>query len=259
MADPVRNSDISEEIEFPSQGTIIDHGDFKVDARGWVWALNHAVMHNELAFGGLKIRSASMLRSVAMFIADKIKVSSVADVRNTFEALKYLSRSEHFREVERSGGILEARLISDLRLIPTFAHDRLHYIRAWYCWCATQGMQQFSENVAERLREMKIGGNEHGHAVRTQDPIKGAFDELEYIALITKLRALGPARLTTQENTLAWLALAAGANPLAYALAREGDLETLKEHGTERIYARLNLPRIKKGGVGDHRHQRVSM
>jgi hypothetical protein len=78
-------------------------------------------------------------------------------------------------------------------------------------------MRQFPENVAERLREMKIGGNERGHAVRTQDPIRGAFDELEFIALTTKLRALGPTRLTTQENTLSWLALAAGANPLAYA------------------------------------------
>ena len=48
-----------------------------------------------------------------------------------------------------------------------------------------KGMDQFSEAVAERLRELKIGGNEHGHAVRTQDPVKGAFDELEFIAVTT--------------------------------------------------------------------------
>lgn len=245
MADPVRN--LAEELEFPSQGIIFDRAGLKVDATGWVWALNHAVMRSKLDFKGLNIRSPAILRAVVMFIADKVKTSSVDDVRNSFQALKYLRKSEHFREIELSGGILEAHLISDLKQVPTFAHDRLHYIRAWYSWCAKWGFYHFSENVAERLREMKIGGNETGHAVRTQDPIKGAFDELEYIALITKLRALGPVRLTTQENTLAWLALAAGANPLAYALTREDDFETLKEHGTERVYARVNLPRIKKG------------
>jgi len=79
------------------------------------------------------------------------------------------------------------------------------------------------EEIGDRIRELKIPGNEQGHAVRTQDPIKGAFDELEFIAITTRLRALGPERLTTMENTLAWLAVACGANPLAYALAREED------------------------------------
>jgi hypothetical protein len=46
---------------------------------------------------------------------------------------------------------------------------------------------------------------------------------------------------------LAWLALAVGGNPLAYALTREGDLKTVKEAASGRIYARLNMPRIKKG------------
>jgi hypothetical protein len=235
------------ELQFPSQGVIVDRAGFRVDATGWVWSLNHAVMRNKLKFRRMNLRSMSMLRSIAMYTAEKIKVSSVDDIRNSFQALLYLHRSEHFREVEISGGILDDRLISDLKHVAEFAYDRLHYIRAWYCWCAVQGMDQFSEAVAERLRELKIGGNEVGHAVRTQDPVKGAFDELEFIAVTTKLRALGPTLLTTQENTLAWLALAIGGNPLAYALTREGDLKTVKEAGTGRIYARLNMPRIKKG------------
>jgi len=232
---------------FPSQGIIRDRAGFKVDATGWVWSLNHAVLVLKLDFGKLHFRSEAMLRSAAAFTAEKIKVSSPDDVRNTFEALQYVHRSRHFRETEVSGGVLDERLIADLKHVPNFAHYRLHYVRAWYCWCASQEVTQFSEGVAERLRELKIGGNEVGHAVRTQDPIKGAFDELEFIALTTKLRALGPTLLTTQENTLAWLALAVGGNPLAYALTRESDLKTLKESGTGRIYARLNVPRIKKG------------
>jgi hypothetical protein len=248
MADPVvQPSALSP--SFPSQGKVIDRAGFRVEATGWVWRLNHAVQSVRLDFRKLEFRSASMLDAVAKFVADLIKVSSIDSVRNTFEALCYLNRSEHFREADAGGGILGERLISDIRRVENFAHYRLHYIRTWYCWCADQGMKQFPEEVAARIRELRIPGNETGHAVRTQDPIKGAFDELEFIAITTKLRALGPERLTTMENTLAWLAVACGANPLAYALAREQDFKPLMEEETGRIHARFDLPRIKKGHV----------
>jgi hypothetical protein len=232
---------------FPSQGKIIDRAGFKVDATGWVWTLHHAVERSRLDFRKLQFCSAAMLEAVTRFIADMIKVSSVDNTQNTFHALCYLHRSEHFREADASGGLLGERLISDMRQLKNFAHYRLHYIRAWYCWCSEQGMKQFPDEIAEHIRELKIPGNETGHAVRTQDPMKGAFDELEFIALTSKLRALGPERLTTLENTLAWLALACGANPLAYALLREEDYKPLKEESTGRTHARLDLPRIKKG------------
>lgn len=232
---------------FPSQGTIIDRAGFEVDATDWVWQLNHAVKRSRLKFHRLGIRSPSLLASVVKFIAEMIKVSSVDNVCNTFSALRYLAHSRHFREVDAHGGALEEKLVSEMRRIKTFAHYRLHYIRAWYCWCADQGMSQFPEETGERIRELKIPGNEVGHAVRTQDPIKGAFDALEFIAITTKLRALGPTLLTTMENTLCWLAVACGANPLAFSLTREEDYKPLKEEETGRIHARLDLPRIKKG------------
>lgn len=233
--------------EFPSQGTVVDRAGLKVDATNWVWLLNHAVTRMHLDFGLLGIQSQSLLDSVAKFIAELIKTSSPDNVRGTFQALRYLARSEHFRQAETTGEILDERLISELRQVDTFAHYRLHYIRAWYCWCADHGFDQFSEEIARRLKELKIAGNETGHAVRTQDPIKGAFDELEFIAITTKLRALGPDRLTTLENTLCWMAVACGANPLAYALSREEDYKPHLEEETGRIHALFHLPRIKKG------------
>jgi hypothetical protein len=246
MANPVIHR-VALGAVFPSQGIVIDRAGYEVDATSWVWALNHAVGRHKLNFGKLGFRSTTMLEAVAKFTADLIKVSSADNVRNTFDALCFLGRSEHFREVDEKSGAIEERLISDLRQIQAFAHYRLHYVRAWYCWCSDQGMSQFPEETAERIRELKIPGNEHGHAVRTQDPIKGAFDELEFIALTTKLRALGPEFLTVSENTLCWLAIACGANPLAYALLREEDYKPLQEEQTGRIHPRLDLPRIKKG------------
>ncbi|MBR0688535.1 hypothetical protein JQ594_21595 [Bradyrhizobium manausense] len=232
---------------FPSQGTIIDRADCEVDATGWEWKLHHPVNATVLNFRRLAIGSGSLLSSVARFIADLIKVTSVDNVRGTFESLTYLQRSAHFREIDAAGGIVGEQLISDLRQLPEFAEYRLHYVRAWYCWCADHGIDQFPEETALRIRELSIPGNEQGHAVRTEDPVRGAFDNIEFLAITTKLRALGPDRLTTLENTLCWLAVACGANALVYALTREEDYKPLQEPETGRIHALLDLPRIKKG------------
>lgn len=237
----------STSVTFPSQGTVVDRAGLNVDATEWVWHLNHAVNRIYLDFRRLQVPSGHLLTAIARYAAELIKVSSPDNVRNSFQAMRYLSRSAHFGAVSASGGIIDERLISDLRNIKTFAEYRLHYIRAWYCWCADHGIEQFSEEIALRLKEFKIPGNETGHAVRTEDPVKGAFDELEFIAITTKLRAVGPDALTTLENTLCWLTVACGANPLAYALTREEDFKPIEEKETGRIHARLDLPRIKKG------------
>lgn len=146
-----------------------------------------------------------------------------------------------------SGDMIDERLIAQLRQVPHYAGWRLHYIRDWYLWCAERGFPQFSERVAEVFEDLVIPGNPTGVAVRTRDPLKGAFDEIEFLALTTKLRAIGRDIMSPLEYALCWLAIALGCNPLAYALLREEDFKPLKEVGTDRIYARLDVPRIKKG------------
>ena len=59
------------ELQFPSQGIIVDRAGLKVDATGWVWSLNHAVLVIKLNFEKLHFRSQSMLRSAAAFMAEK--------------------------------------------------------------------------------------------------------------------------------------------------------------------------------------------
>lgn len=235
------------EMPFPSQGTVYDRAGFEVDATGYVWKLHNPGRRQYLNFRLLEIHSETLLQAVAGFVAEKVATSSPDNARNGFDTLKSLKRTAYFRQIEASGEIIAERLIAELRQVPKFPHWRLHFVRDWYRWCARQGLPQFSQEVAERLEELKVGGNETGRAVRTQDPVEGAFDALEFIALTTKLRAHGPTRLSTLENTLCWLAVALGCNPLAYALMRESDFKPLKEVGTDRVYARLDTPRIKKG------------
>lgn len=234
-------------LPFPSQGTLYDRAGLEVDATAYVWKLNHPVRRHHLNFHQLEIRSASMLNTVARYIGEKLATSSTDNTRATFETLTFLKKSAHFQSAQDSGATIDDRLIAELRQVPKFLRWRLHYVRDWYRWCTRQGLPQFSEEVLDRLEDLRIGGNETGRAVRTRDPQQGAFDELEFIALTTRLRATGLDLLSEQEYALCWLATALGCNPLAFALAREEDYKPLRESGTQRIYSRLDIARIKKG------------
>src|SRR6185312_3394031 len=144
--------------------------------------------------------------------------------------------SRHFRDCEASGAPLDEKLFADLRLLSNFADWRLHYVRAWYRWCAERREPQFSREVADRLEEISIGGNEKGRAVRTRDPEQGAYDELEFLALTTRLRSGEASKdLTLAERALVWLAIALGRNSIAYALMREEDYRPLVEKRTGRV------------------------
>ncbi len=236
------------DIEFPSQGIVHDLAGLPVDCSGWVWHLNNPVgSNNRLVFERLGF-SPGLLEATAKFIADRIQIASVDNVRNTFETLKFVQRSAHVQSCMATGSVIDEPLIAEIRLMPNFAQWRLHYVRAWYRWCADWKLPQFSRDVAERLDNLKFGGNEKGRAVIERDPLKGAFDQLEFIALSTKLRSAEAAEiLDIQELVLLWLGIAFGKNAISYALLREEDYSPLIEVGTGRTLHRFNVPRTKKG------------
>ncbi|MEY9185048.1 hypothetical protein ABIG06_006550 [Bradyrhizobium sp. USDA 326] len=230
---------------FPGQGTIYDRAKLPVDATGWVWTLND-VSATRLDFRKLEIDSPDLLLAVVKYIADRVTTRSVDDVRNTFDALRFLQSVEHFRTCAATGGRIDLRLIAQLRLVENFAAWRLCYVRAWYQWCAKRNFPQFAGEVAAEMADIRIGGNPKGVAVRTRDPEQGAFDQLETIAIVTKLRELGPILLTAFERTLVWLALAFGSNPKAFSLLREEDYRIVREDGSNVVHHVLKIPRIKK-------------
>lgn len=232
---------------FPSLGTIRDRAGFDIDASGWVWKLNHPVSPIRIDFRKLGPMPPAMLRSTAAYIADRIAVASVDNVVNTFETLCHVQRSTHFQDFCAEGGVLGLRLIADMRGFDRFPPWRLHYVRAWYRWCAKRDMDHFSSTVLEEMEEFTFGDNPKGVAVATRDPEQGAFDRLEVIALIAKLNAIGSEVLTLFERALVWLFLALGSNPLAFALLRQGDLLWIadRENGNSGQHL-LRVPRIKK-------------
>ncbi|MHC2279880.1 hypothetical protein ACVME8_006523 [Bradyrhizobium diazoefficiens] len=238
---------------FPSQGIIPDRAGMDVDASGWEWRLNNLSEHKVLNFVLLRSLPDAVFDAIVLHMADRIKLTSPDNVRNAFDALRFLTRSKAVAEEVEAGAEISDAFFAELRTIDRLAVWRLHHIRFWYRWCAKRRLPHFSRETADLLDDMVIGGNEKGRAVRTRDPEKGAFDDIEFGTILTRLRARGPEVLSLTERVLVWLQVAFGRNAFAYAKMREEDYRPLTEAATGRIYHRFDVPQVKKG----HEHLRT--
>lgn len=232
--------------DFPNQGVIQDRAGMDVDANGWTWRLNHLSSSTLLDFRSLTLPPV-ILNALAMYIAERIKLVSAGHVRAAFDVLRFLSRSDVLAAEVAEGKVISPAFLVEMRGFNNLASWRLHHVRHWYVWCAMQGLPHFSRETAALLEDQVIGGGEKGRAVRTRDPVLGAFDDIEFATLVTKLRAHGDDLLSLFERTLIWLEIAFGRNAFAYALMREEDYRPLPEAGTGRVYHRFNVPQIKQG------------
>ncbi|WP_461330049.1 tyrosine-type recombinase/integrase [Bradyrhizobium diazoefficiens] len=182
-----------------------------------------------------------------LYIAERVRLVATGTVMGAFITLCHLSRSRVLAEDVELGAMISPAFFAEMRGFNDLAPERLHHVRHWYEWCAMQGLPQFSRETSALLSDLTIGGGEKGRAVRTRDPERGAFDDIEYGGLVTKLRARGEEVLSLFERTLLWLEMAFGRNPFAYALMREEDYRPMKERGTDRVYHRFQIPQIKQG------------
>lgn len=237
---------VAQETDFPNQDIVTDRAGMEVNASGWEWTMNAMSGSKTLNFRPFSSLPRAIFLSIVMFVAERIRLSSPDDVRNNFYTLRHLLRSKIFIEEATAGRVISTAFFFELRSSNDLEVWRLHYVRAWYRWCTKQGFPQFSRDTANLLDDLVIGGNEKGRAVRTRDPLTGAFDDIEFAAIVTRLRAHGRDVLSVPERSLLWLQIAFGRNPFTYALMREDDYRPTPEVGTERIYHRFDIPQIKK-------------
>lgn len=218
-----------------------------VDATGWTWRLNHLSSRTLLDFRAALPLPRPVLNGLALYMAERVRLVSAGHVVSAFDTLRHLSRSEALAADVAEGKPISPTFLLEMRGFNNLAAWRLHHVRHWYRWCASQRLPHFSRETADLLDDQVIGGMEKGRAVRTRDPEMGAFDDIEFAALVTKLRARGEELLSLFERTLVWLEIAFGRNAFTYALMREEDYRPLPEVGTDRIYHRFNVPQIKQG------------
>lgn len=104
-----------------------------------------------------------------------------------------------------------------------------------------------SEDVIEYLTAATIRGNVKGTSIRTRDPEKGAFTDVELLAIQSTLNdAYANGEINLDEFAITWLFLAYGPRPIQIAALKEKDLlVSVNEEG--RLYA-LRMPRAKQRG-----------
>lgn len=233
---------------FPGQGILQDRAGMDVDASGWLWRLNHVSGKTLLDFRALLPVPPAILRAEVLYIAERIKVTSPLNVSSAFTALRFLALSKRLAAEVAEGGAISPAFFAEMRGLSNVDLSHLHHLRHWYRWGARQKLAHFSRETADLLDDQVIGGVEKGRAVRTRDPVQGAFDDMEFAAIVTRLRAACDV-LTVLERALVWLEIAFGRNAFAYALMREEDYRPIPEAGTERTYHGFNIPQIKQQDV----------
>jgi integrase len=231
-----------EELETPQ--FTLDVERHPVDLKPQTWQLN-SVTSTRTAINWKKVDGCDQnaVAALRVHIIRLIETSSTSHVYNTFYAI-----ANFLRDLKTRPAPLKAVDLSSLvwyleQLREKNSGYLFHYIRLWYSASTDRLIDNFEDDVAFALEDLRIEGNAKGYAVLSADPEMGPLSELEEIALRQALiRDNGP----IQERAALWLAFAFGANAANLALLREEDFISFHfPEGLESAYF-LNVPRIKK-------------
>ncbi|MBB2692266.1 UNVERIFIED_ORG: integrase [Rhizobium esperanzae] len=106
-----------------------------------------------------------------------------------------------------------------------------------------------SDEVLEYLESCTIRGNIKGTSIRTRDPDKGAFSDIELLTIQSSINdAYASGEIGLDGFAIVWLFLAYGCRPIQIAAMKEKDL-LVSENSEGKAYA-LRIPRAKQRGSG---------
>lgn len=234
----------------PAENFVVDRRGMPVDVSGERWILNEPMAKLFLDWSIHRIGNQGLRNSFRRYFAWLITSRSPVSVHNAFRFLLALTSTDAFKAADKAAAYVPYLAFSEAR--SKLGRERqwqLHHARQLYRWCANQGYPYFSQDVANRLDDLVIGGNSKGQAVRSKHPDKGPLDAQEVAALTSALRvARLEAIMPLNEQAIIWLALSLGCNASQFACLREADLREEKL-GEEVVAYILRVPRHKKGHV----------
>lgn len=234
-------------LNFAGRGSVLDLSGLELATDRLVWSLNEPTGNRKLNWSLMPISCPGIMEPTVSYVTELIKRYSPTEVVLNFGALLLLGRSQAFVDADRAGDVVPYTAVSELRDLLGKDGYRLHYLRKWYEWCADQGSEHFSPDVAFQLRELRVGGNEKGTAVMSLDPDSGPLVDTEVEAVRNALRAAALTNvLTLQERAALWLCLSLGCNPMQFVLLREEDFQRLETEDSQGALFTLNVPRMKK-------------
>ncbi|AWJ86267.1 integrase (plasmid) [Azospirillum sp. TSH58] len=102
--------------------------------------------------------------------------------------------------------------------------------------------------VVTLLDKMRLKGNRKGEAVRTADPLKGAFSDIEYSGVVNALHnGFAKNKISMENYILVWLFLALGARPIQLAALKLSDFSVVRASDKAAMYI-LKVTRAKQRG-----------
>ncbi|WP_431189549.1 site-specific integrase [Burkholderia pseudomallei] len=118
------------------------------------------------------------------------------------------------------------------------------FLKKWH----ELGIPGVTKDAVAFLSEIRLPGNEKGAAVRTWDPKKGPFTNIEREAIQTALNAAyADGKVSTGDYLLAWLFMLLGPRPAQYSYLKVCDVKTEARKDGSTTYI-LSVPRAKQRG-----------
>lgn len=108
------------------------------------------------------------------------------------------------------------------------------------------GLRSIDHEVINLFSDIRIKGNNKGDAVRTMDPEKGPFSEIEIQSISANINgAFAEGRISIEEFLLVMLTIAFGVRPKQLASLKIKDLSVFRAENGAPVYT-LNMPRAKQ-------------
>lgn len=227
---------------------VVTRDGFSFDPRPDVWRIASLAGSANFHFddlGNLSPETVHCLKLAIVFRLERKSFSHSGSIFGRFRAF-------YVAEFKRKTAVCSGISLSDI----TSYRDKLTINTIWYLGLLRLlfntmeglGIGICTPEARDYLGDSKIPGNIKGTAIRTRDPEKGMFNDIELQTIQASLNdayALG--RISLEDYVIGWLFLAYGSRPIQFSQLKENDL-VVSEGDGERFYA-LRMPMAKGRGT----------
>ncbi|WP_149472534.1 site-specific integrase [Roseomonas genomospecies 6] len=232
-------------IPLPQIATARDGAEFPLEEEQWIVA--DISGHHYFTFWSLReLASALLIESLKRVTLHYIQVNSQSIAGLVFERF-----AAFLRFVGRETPVDSISVEHVLSYRTTLNSDTEWYLgvlRGFFRTWSDLGLPGVDREVVSLLKEMRLKGNPKGKAVKTADPLKGAFSDIEYEGIIDSLNnEFAKRNISVEDYLLVWLYLALGARSVQLAALKVSDLSVVRASSGAETHI-LKVPRAKQRG-----------
>jgi integrase len=234
-------------------GQVVDRRGYSVDTTGELWVLHEPTQYIQLDWTQLKVPE-DLKDSVKAFLASQIEAKAARTVNLLYaELLYFLKRLAPRVGLQDLTYLRFEAILAEMRTDGTLGH--FLRTRQWYRWCVDQGIPGFSQELSDRLEELKGPRRPKRLTVLTRDSKRGPLDDQEHWLL---RQAVKGATGSLLERVSVMLLLELGGRPSQFVLSEEEDFKVTESPDGHPFYS-LSIPRMKQRTVGSPEKKRRSI